>query len=299
MMTGAGLIGLGLMGSAIASRLLTAQPLTVWNRTPRAAAPLEAAGATVAESAADVFGACRTVFMMVTDAHAIDDILRSVDRRMHDRTLVQMSTIPPAASASIARRVTSAGGRYIEAPVSGSRQPALEGKLIAMLAGDDAAALDEVAALLEPVCAKIVRCGAVPRASQMKLAVNTFLITLVTGLAEAFHFAETHGLDERLLEDILDAGPMASFVSRAKAAALVAGEYAPQAAIADVLKNADLVVASAVEHRTAAPLMAVCAELYAESLELGHGGEDMAAVISAYRARTAQLHPRAGEADHG
>lgn len=282
-----GFIGLGLMGSAIASRLLTEHSLLVWNRTAAAAAPLAEAGAAVASSAAEVFAACRTVFLVVTDGQAIDDILHDVD--LADTTLVQMSTVTPGYSEALAARVAAAGGRFVEAPVSGSRQPALSGDLIGMLAGEDAV-LDEVEPLLAPVCANVVMCGTPPQAMQMKLAVNTFLITVVTGLAESFHFAETHGLDSTLLQGILDAGPMASFVSRAKSAALVSGDFTPQAAIPDVLKNARLVVESAREHRSTATLMDACAQLYAQTLALGHDTEDMAAVISAYRARTADLN---------
>lgn len=288
MTDGVGFIGLGLMGSAIASRMLRAHSLLVWNRTAAACAPLAEAGASVAASAAEVFASCRTVFIMVTDEVAVDDVLGADDAALRDRTLVQMSTVPPGYSGRLARRVAGAGGRYVEAPVSGSRQPALNGQLIAMLAGDDAV-LDEVAVLLQPVCARVFRCGRPPQAMRMKLAVNTFLITLVTGLVESFHFAEEHRLPAPLLAEILDAGPMASFVSRAKAHALVTADYSPQAAIPDVLKNADLVVAAAREQRIASPLMSDSADLFAETLALGHAADDMAAVIAAYRARTARL----------
>ena len=281
-----GFIGLGLMGSAIASRILTTHPLTVWNRTASATVPLAEAGATVASSAADVFASCRTVILMVTDGQAIDDVLSFDESQLRERTLVQMSTVTPAYSEELAARVAAAGGRYVEAPVSGSRQPALNGQLIAMLAGDDDDSMDKAAALLEPACAMVVRCGRPPQAMRMKLAVNTFLITLVTGLAESFHFAEEHGLPADVLAEVLDAGPMASFVSRAKANALVHGDFSPQAAIPDVLKNARLVVDAADGRRIAAPLMRESAQLYAEALELGHADEDMAAVIAAFRART-------------
>lgn len=279
-----GFIGLGLMGSAIASRLQSRHPLLVWNRTRSATAPLAEGGAEVAESTADVFDRCSTVFVMVTDESAVDAILAPV--RLRRTTLVQMSTVPPAYSAALSTRVAAAGGRYVEAPVSGSRQPALNGALIGMLAGSPDA-VDDVARLLDPVCATVARCGEPPRAMQMKLAVNTFLITLVTGLAESFHFAETHGLDARLLEQILGAGPMASFVSRAKAAAIVTEDFVPQAAIPDVTKNARLVVEAARQNGATATLMDACLALYAEAEGLGHDGDDMAAVITAYRARTA------------
>lgn len=89
-----------------------------------------------------------------------------------------------------------------------------------MLAGDDAAT---IAPLLAPMCRETVICGAVPSALRMKLAVNLFLITMVTGLVEATYFAERHGLDLAQLVHILDAAPMASDVSRQKAAKLLAG----------------------------------------------------------------------------
>lgn len=284
-----GVVGLGLMGSAIATRLSARHPLTVWNRTPAATAPFAGTSARVAPSAAEVFATCDTVIVMVTDERAVAEILDTVD--IAGTTVVQMSTVPPNASAALAARVTAAGGRYVEAPVSGSRQPALDGRLIGMIAGEEAA-LDDVEPILRGVCASVIRCGMPPQAMFMKLAANTFLITLVTGLAESFHFAETHDLDVRLLEQILGEGPMASFVSRAKAAALVAERHPPQAAIPDVLKNARLVVDAARQRRQAATLMDASTELYAEALALGHGGEDMAAVIAAYRARTERLRAR-------
>ena len=93
----------------------------------------------------------------------------------------------------------------VEAPVSGSRTPAENGELVAMLAGDpDAVA--EVRPLLAPMCRQTFLCGAVPGALHMKLAVNLYLITMVTGLAEAAHFAGQHGLDLERFVAVLDAG---------------------------------------------------------------------------------------------
>lgn len=284
----AGFIGLGLMGSAIASRLLTAQPLVVWNRTPAACEPLAAAGAEVARTAAEVFARCRTVFVMVTDEGATDDILSFDEGRLRERTLVQMSTVSPAHSAALNDRVMRAGGRYVEAPVSGSRQPALSGQLVGLLAGDPEA-MGEVAEMLRPACGSVYRCGTPPEAMQMKLAVNVFLIALVTGLAESFHFAEGHGLDVELLGSILASGPMSSAVSEMKSGKLLKRDFSAQAAVADVLKNAELVTASAAGKGIEAVLLNDCARLFSEASALGHGNDDMVAVISAYRARTAAL----------
>jgi 3-hydroxyisobutyrate dehydrogenase len=120
----------------------------------------------------------------------------------------------------------------------------------------------------------------------MKLAVNIFLITQVTGLAEAFHFAERHGLDRERFVQVLGAGPMASSVSLTKAAKLLTSDFTVQAAILDVLKNNGLIAAQARTSGVASPLLDICHALYRETAALGHGNADMAAVLYAIEART-------------
>lgn len=297
-----GFAGLGIMGRPMAANLLASGvDLVVWNRSPGPAADLADLGAAVARDVDDLFARCRVVILMLATEEAIDAVLGrdgsadgSADSpapsrfaaRVAGRIVVQMGTVTPGYSRRLADDIAAAGGSYVEAPVSGSRGPATEGTLVAMLAGPPAA-VAEIEPLVDAVSAQRFACGDVPAALTMKLAVNTFLITMVTGLAEAFHFAETTGADPRVLRDVLDAGPMASVVSRGKAAKLVDGDLSPQAAIADVLKNATLIEDAARAAGAAHPLMAVCRRLFAETADAGRGGEDMAAVVTALEARAA------------
>lgn len=154
-----------------------------------------------------------------------------------------------------------------------------------MLAGEQDA-VATVRPLLAPLCRETFDCGPVPGALLMKFSVNLFLITLVTGLTEAFHFADRHGLDQRLLRDVLDAGPMASAVSRVKGAKLVDRDFGVQAGAADVLKNNRLIAEAARRTKLASPLLDVCHALFDETVARGHGGEDMVAVLRATEART-------------
>ncbi len=281
-----GFIGLGMMGAAIAANLLRQRHLIAWNRTRAACLPLAEAGALVAESPRAVFERARIVFLMLSDEAAIDEVLDfNGTMQFQGRTVVLMSTVTPAYSAELSHRIRHAGGSYVEAPVSGSRQPAIDGTLITMLSGEPTA-LDLVEPLLQATSSLIVRCGPVPGALKTKLAVNTFLITLVTGLAEAFHFAEENGVAADILRQVLDAGPMASAVSRAKGAKLAAEDWAPHAAIPDVLKNSRLIRSQALRTGNASPLIDVCTDLYAEAVVLGNASHDMAAVIQALRNRT-------------
>ncbi|WUO16055.1 NAD(P)-dependent oxidoreductase [Streptomyces sp. NBC_00289] len=285
-----GFVGLGVMGQPMALNLARAgTPLVVWNRTPARCGPLRAAGAEVAGSPAEVFERAGTVILMLADATAVDAVLgrgtREFAARVAGHTVVHMGTTSPEYSGSLQDDVRAAGGAYVEAPVSGSRVPAEQGQLVAMLAGDD----DAVAAvrpLLAPMCRQTFGCGPVPDALVTKLSVNLFLITLVTGLAEAFHFADRHGLDRRRFLDVLDAGPMASAVSRMKAPKLLSRDFAVQAAAGDVLQNNRLIAAAARKAGLASPLLDACHALFDETVARGHGREDMVAVLRALEART-------------
>lgn len=285
-----GFVGLGVMGQPMALNLArSGAELIVWNRSPDRCEALRQAGASVADSARAVFERCETVILMLASEAATDAVLGrgSPDfvNRVAGRTIVGMGTFPPTYSQGLEADILAAGGLYAEAPVSGSRKPAEAGQLVAMLAGSRRA-VDAVRPLLQPMCRETFDCGAVPGALRMKLAVNLFLITMVTGLAESFHFAERNGLKLDQLTAILAAGPMASDVSRIKAAKLAAGDFDVQASITDVLKNNRLIFEEARRAGLASPLLDVCYALYGETEAGGHGGEDMAAVIRAIEART-------------
>ncbi|MFJ4205466.1 NAD(P)-dependent oxidoreductase [Streptomyces sviceus] len=285
-----GFIGLGTMGRPMALNLARAgTPLIVWNRTPGRCEALRAAGAEVAASPAEVFDRAGTVILMLADEAAVDAVLGrgtpDFAPLVAGRTVVHMGTTSAEYSAGLRDAVRAAGGQYVEAPVSGSRIPAERAELVGMTAGDD----DAVAAvrpLLAAMCRKTFDCGAVPGALLMKFSVNLFLITLVTGLAEAFHFADRHGLDQRLLRDVLDAGPMASAVSRVKGPKLLARDFTVQAAATNVLENNRLIAEAARKAGLASPLLDACHALYGEAVEQGHGTEDMVAVLHALESRT-------------
>jgi 3-hydroxyisobutyrate dehydrogenase len=288
-----GFIGLGVMGQPMALNLARAgTKLVVWNRTAEKSETLRAAGATVAASPAELFRQARIVILMLIDTPAMDAVLGrgtpDFAANVARHTIVHMGTTSPEYSRGLEADIRAAGGHYVEAPVSGSRKPAEDGQLVAMLAGDPAA-VEEVRPLLDPMCHETFVCGPVPNGLLMKLAVNLFLITMVTGLSEAFHFADRNKLDLQQLMAVLDAGPMASSVSRVKAQKLVARDFDVQASISDVFKNNRLIAAAARASNVASPLLDACHALFGETEALGQGQADMAAVIRAIEARTARI----------
>lgn len=288
-----GFLGLGVMGRPMALNLVrSGVPLTVWNRSAPALEALREEGAQVAASVADLFARCDVVLVMLANGEVIDAALGrgtpAFAGLVRGRTLVPMGTTAPEYSAELAAEVRAAGGRYVEAPVSGSRVPAEEGRLVAMAAGNDAD-LDVVEPLLGPLTASVVRCGLVPSGLRMKLAVNLYLVTTVCGLVEAYHFADRVGLDLDRFRAVIDGGQMSSAVSRTKLAKLRAGDLSVQAAVADVHYNARLITQAARAAGIAAPLAEVSERLFAEAVALGADGLDMAGVLRALEARTDAL----------
>lgn len=285
-----GFAGLGIMGVPMATRLLDAStPLTVWSRRAEACAPLVERGAALATSPEELFAACDTVILMLRDEAATDTVLaRGTDgfaRRVAGRRIVAMGTTSPGYSAALAADVRSAGGDYLEAPVSGSRVPAERGELVVMLAGENAAALDEVEVLLAPLAKAVVRCGAAPDALRTKIAVNHYMMAMVASLAEALTTARTAGVDLDAVTRVLEASPMDSPIGRVKAAKIVAGDESPQAAISDVVKNCGLVLDAAREAGAATPVIDLVSSLYEATAASGFGDADMVAVARMFGAR--------------
>ena len=295
--TRVGFIGLGIMGRPMATNLVRAGvALSVWNRSPAPARALGRAGATVHASPAAVFAASDVVFLMLADESAVDEVLQRGSSAFADlvsgRTVVTLGTTSPGYSAGLARDVETAGGRYAEAPVSGSRVPAERGELVGLVAGDDDV-LDVVVPLLAPMCRQVLRCGQVPAGIATKLAVNLYLCTTVAALAEAYHLATALGLDLAVFQRALDSGPMASAVSTMKLAKLVERDFAPQAAIRDVHRNTRLIGDAARGAGASAPLLEASRQLFHETDEAGGGLLDMAAVVTALERRDQTRKARA------
>ena len=288
-----GFVGLGVMGQPMALNLAKAgTKLVVWNRSPAAADPLREAGATVAVSVEEVFERTRIVILMLVNETVLDEVLRrgtpDFAKLVAGHIVVSMGSNPPDYSRGLAADILAAGGRYVEAPVSGSRKPAETAQLVALLGGD-ADTVVEVRPLLAPMCRETILCGPVGNALLMKLTVNLYLCTMLAGLAEASHFAERNGLDLETFQAAIDSGPMASDLTRVKIPKLVSRDFSVQAATADAFNSTKLIAEAARAVGMASPVLDVCRTLYGESVELGNGRLDMVSVVAAIEARTEAL----------
>ena len=204
-----GFVGLGAMGAGMVSRLLTAgRPVTGWNRTRAKAEPLVAAGMGWADSPRLAAAGADVVFSILTDVHAVEDALLGDDGILAGlragSVYVDMSTIGPAESRSLAERVAEIGATMLDGPVSGSMSTLEEGNLSVMVGGDRAA-FERILPVLLDIGPKVVHVGGNGQALVMKLAINLSLVVQVVSFCESLALAEKSGIDRELaVEAILN-----------------------------------------------------------------------------------------------
>jgi 3-hydroxyisobutyrate dehydrogenase len=283
-----GFIGLGTMGEAMALNLQrTGFPLVVWNRNPVKAEALVQAGALLAAAPAEVFARCQIILAMLVDGEALDQVLGRATpafaERVQDRLIVSLATHSAAYAKGLAAAIRTAGGRYAEAPVSGSRKPAEAAELVAMMAGE-AEDLERLRPILGAMCRQLVPCGAVPGGTLMKTSTALFNIAMITALSEAMNFAARQGLDLDRFNEVLLGSPMASDVARVKAPKIARRDFAAQASVRNVLDVNRLLVEAASESGVPTPLADACRRIHEQALAMGFGDEDMIAVLKAYEA---------------
>jgi len=278
-------LGTGAMGVGMARSLLREGfEVSAWNRTAERARPLAADGATVAETAAAAVDGAELVVVMLFDADAVLDVLAGVaDGIGPDAVVAQMSTIGLAGTREVARLAEQADLRVLDAPVLGTRGPAADGKLVVLASGDPA--LRPVAQpAFDAMGAKTVWAGdELGRGSALKLACNAWIATITAGIAQSLTLAGALGLDPQLFLDAIAGGQSDTPYAAIKGGSMLAGQFPSQFALDGVLKDLGLIRA-AVESAGVDPALASALhDVYQRASDAGHGGEDIAAVVSAFR----------------
>ncbi len=282
------------MGRPMATNLVSAGvDLVVYNRSSAPLAALAKLGARPAAAPSDLFAACETVVLMLADDAAVDSVLGrggpEFRSRVEGRLIINMGTHAPAYSRQLAADISEAGAAFVEAPVSGSRAPAETGELVVMMAGDESV-VERARPVLQPLYRSALYTGPVPSALTMKLAVNLYLIASVAALAEATGLAIASGLDLRQFQRVIASGPLASEVVKTKLSKMISRQFAPEATILDVCKNAALVNEAASAAEVPAQLLTQSRALFEAALATGAGALDMAAVIEVLAARGGSRH---------
>ena len=210
-----GYVGLGVMGTAIVRRLLTAgHEVVVWNRTPEKAAPLLEEGARWVESPREAAEQSEIVFTMVTNTAAVDAVTdgdRGILSGLAPGGLyVDMSTAGPANTRSLAERVAEeTGAQMLDSPVSGTSITVEQGKASLMVGGEDDA-FERARPVLDAIGPRVIHVGPVGSAVTMKIAVNLSLAVQMLAFSEGVLIAEKSGISREKAVEVMLASVIAS-----------------------------------------------------------------------------------------
>ena len=276
-------LGIGTMGHGMAiSALRAGIPTIVWNREPDATRDLAELGAEVAESAADAARRAAIVVTMVTDTDAVLSI--AGDQGMlaalsPGAIWVQMSTIGVAGIERVAAMVDDQRPdvTLVDAPVSGSKEPAERGQLTIFASGPDEVR-SRVAPLFDALGQRTIWVGAVGAGSGVKLVNNTWLAFAAEGVAASVALARRLGLEAETLVDVLGGGPLMSPWQAAKLQRIAKDDFSAQFALSLALKDVHLAL-QASDNRLAT--LACLAEEWQQVVDHGLGDQDLTVVTQA------------------
>jgi 3-hydroxyisobutyrate dehydrogenase-like beta-hydroxyacid dehydrogenase len=278
-----GFAGLGRMGQAMAGRVLAAGfPLVVYNRTRPKAEDLLSRGATWAEAPAQLAERSDIILTILTDDRAVEQVyggergLLSGD--CAGKLFVEMSTIRTATIQALRPLVEARGARQLDAPVSGTLEPARQGQLLAMVGGA-AADLERARPALEALCRRIVHMGPSGSGTTMKLALNMPMAVFWVALAEAMTMGSQFGLDRAQMLDVYLDSPVALPALRMKAPLLLGAPHEVAFDVTGVRK--DLLAMIATGQDAGVPMTAGSAALalFASATASGYGERDLIAVV--------------------
>jgi len=274
-------LGIGAMGHAMATSMLRAGiPTIVWNRSPAPTRDLAELGADVAETPADAARRAAIVITMVTDTDAVIAIAR--DQGMlaalaPGAVWAQMSTIGVAGIERVAAMVAAERPEVtlLDAPVSGSRDPAERGQLTIFASGPEAAR-PRVASLFDALGQRTIWVGAVGAGSRLKLVNNTLVAFAAEGVANAAALAGRLGLATEQVIQALAGSPLVAPWQAAKLQRIATGEFSAQFALSLALKDVRLALQAADDDRFA--VLGCLADEWQQAVDEGLGDQDLTVV---------------------
>jgi 2-hydroxy-3-oxopropionate reductase len=274
-------IGVGVMGAAIAGRLLdTGATLTVFDVAADKTAALAKRGAHVAASAQAAAAAAEFV---VTSLNSAEIVERAVfgpagvaAAAARDKLLIDMSSIDPARTTAMAARLEAETGMgWVDAPLSGGAPAAARGALTLMIGGSDAS-VARAMPLLAQLSQRATHLGACGAGQTVKLINQIFCAAHFFAVAEAVRFAESHGVDAAQIPAALAGGRADSRIMQEFMAKMARRDFSPTGRIDNMLKDLETVQAAALAKRIPLPVTSLIADLHRLLVAGGYGAADSA-----------------------
>ena len=291
-----GLVGVGLLGTAVAGRLRKAGHRVVgFDTAPDRMRTLVTMGGEAAASARAVALASEAVCTLLPTLAAVETAILGPDgvaaAGKSGQVVIQMSTISPALSVRLAAESRARGLDFLDCPVSGASGQVARGEGM-LFVGGERRVFERWRPLLEAVLPRAVYVGPAGQAMVLKLVANLLVALHSAAAAEALHLARRAGLDPAVALEVLTGSAAGSRMLEVRGPLMVRGEYPAQMKLDIFMKDLHLIQEAAAAAGAALPLTDTAERLFAAAAETGHGDEDLAVVLTALAA----LSPRRREA---
>ena len=280
-------LGTGIMGAGMARNLIGAGlDVTVWNRSPDRARPLADAGARIATDGAEAVAGADVVVTMLFDADSVAQVMEEALPAMApDAVWAQMSTVGLEGTERLAALAARHGVAFLDAPVLGTKAPAEQGTLT-VLASGPSTLRDTVTPVFDAIGSTTIWVGEQPgEGHKLKLVANSWVTMVTAGTGQAIALAGALGLDPQLFLDVIAGGPLDLPYAQLKGKSMIAGEFPTSFAVSGVVKDLDLIAAAMRGVDVRPEVVEAVAEAFRAADATGHGDEDMAAVVHAFRPR--------------
>uniref|UniRef100_A0AAR2IWN5 Cytokine-like nuclear factor N-PAC n=1 Tax=Pygocentrus nattereri TaxID=42514 RepID=A0AAR2IWN5_PYGNA len=281
-----GFLGLGLMGSGIVSNLLKmGHVVTVWNRTAEKCDLFIQEGARLGRTPAEVVSMCDITFSCVSDPKAARDLVLGPSGVLQGirpgKCYVEMSTVDPETITELSQVITSRGGRFLEAPVSGSQQLSNDGMLVIVAAGDRSV-YEDCSSCFQAMGKTSFFLGEAGNAARMMLILNMVQGSFMATIAEGLTLAQATGQSQQTFLDILCQGQMASTFVDQKCQNILQGNFKPDYYLKHIQKDLRLAISMGDSANHPTPMAAAANEVYKRAKALDQSDNDMSAVYRAY-----------------
>lgn len=275
-----GLIGLGLMGSAIATRLRAAGFSVIgWDISAPARTHFRRLGGQPATSANEVFTRCDRVLLSLPDSRITRALLRAAAPTLHyGHIIADTTTGDPRDTEELCRQIAPTGATYLDATISGNSDQVRRGEVLVMVGGL-APAFKVCQKLFATFATRTIYTGTTGSAARMKLVTNLVLGLNRASLAEGLSFARALKLDGESVLEILRASMAYSRIMDVKGEKMLRGDFKPQARLSQHLKDVRLMLAAATKAHTKLPLSATHKRILSAAEAAGLGQLDNSAII--------------------
>lgn len=273
-----GWVGIGKMGQPMSHRVLKAgMTVSVFEPLMENRATVVAEGAHVAEALTDLAAAADTIVLTIPNDAVLDRIVFGSDGLLgalrEGQLLIEMSTVSPAISARVAEALAARGVAYLRAPVSGSTATAASGDLTVLASGPQEA-FERAAPIFDCFAAKQFLVGAAEEARYLKLVLNALVGATAALLGEALVLGEKGGLSVETMLEVVTQSAVASPLIGYKRAMLTSRDFSPAFAVAQMMKDYDLILETARTDHVPVALISAIRQQYETAYASGLGDRD-------------------------